>query len=314
MRMSRRRLCCSLRGGRPEHWSCCRLALRRPSGWPRKPARPDPRRSLGTGGWLVAALLGYGALATGAFRQFSFESIVIGWAWLTLASGAAWAFLSRRRLLAGWSSRAGPAGAVLVIVIAPLWRFNYNPQRSAKILFNSNVAYAYRSGLKPSLLMSLDEGRHVATRGGDRGVFTVWKYGGHQLQIRENGFPRGVISTDAEAFPRYTPETLQMVLPCVLFGKVERVLLLGLGSSEVAVDGASRFRFPRSSVSKPMRDWSSVARDVVSAETGSNPLDDERVTLAVCDPALGLGRRRREHSTSSCRPPKIWGWHRPSLI
>ena len=251
----------------------------------------SPRQSLRTGRWLIAAILGYGVLATEAFRYFSFASIVVGWAWLTVAAGASYAFLSRRTLLAGWPSRVALTTAVLLIVIAPLWRFNYNPERSAKILFNSNVAYAYRSGLKPSLLMSIDEGRHIATLAGDRGEFTVWKYGGHQLQIRENGFPRGVVSTDAEAFPRYTPETLQVVLPCVLFGKVERALVLGLGSSE-ALATAVAFPIPEIVCLESDVGLVQVARQVIAAQTGTNPLDDERVTLAVCDPALGLAASR----------------------
>jgi hypothetical protein len=248
-------------------------------------------RSLRTGGWLVAAMLGYSALATWTFRHFSSATIVIGWAWLTLVAGASCAFLSRRTLLAGWPSRVALSAAVLVIVIAPLWRFNYNPQRSAKILFNSNVAYAYRAGLKPSLLMSIDEGRHIATLAGDRGEFTVWKYGGHQLQIRESGFPRGVISTDAESFPRYTPETLQVLLPCVLFGKVERALVLGLGSSE-SLSTAVAFPIPEIVCLETDAGLVDLVRDVISAQTGANPVDDERVTLVVCDPALGVAASR----------------------
>jgi hypothetical protein len=251
----------------------------------------SPRRSLRAGGWLIAAMLGYGILTTEAFHHLSFASIVVGWAWLTVAAGASYAFLSRRTLLAGWPSCVALSVAVLLIVIAPLWRFNYNPERSAKILFNSNVAYAYRAGLKPSLLMSIDEGRHIATLAGDRGEFTVWKYGGHQLQIRENGFPRGVISTDAEAFPRYTAETLQVVLPCVLFGKVERALVLGLGSSE-ALSTAVAFPIPEIVCLESDAGLVQVARQVIAAQTGANPLDDERVTLAVCDPALGLAASR----------------------
>jgi spermidine synthase len=135
--------------------------------------------------------------------------------------------------------------------------------------------------------MTIDEGRHIATLAGDRGEFTVWKYGGHQLQIRESGFPRGVISTDAEAFPRYTAETLPVVLPCVLFGKVERALVLGLGSSE-SLSTAVAFPIPEIVCLETDAGLVRVARDVVSAQTGANPLDDERVTLLVCDPVLGL--------------------------
>src|SRR5204862_123489 len=105
-------------------------------------------------------------------------------------------------------------------------------RRSARLLFNARPAYAYHNGFGAELLMALDEGRHVATVAGQRGIHTVWRFGGHQLQIRENGIPRGVVSTDAEVFPRFIPETLQAALPLVLHGKAERLLLLGLGGGE----------------------------------------------------------------------------------
>jgi hypothetical protein len=174
-----------------------------------------------------------------------------------------------------------------VIVIAPLWRQHFDPVRSAKLLFNSHVAYAYRAGIKPSLLVALDEGRHVATATGQRGILTVWSYGGHQLQLRENGLPRGVVSTDPEAFPRYVPETLQTVVPCLMHGNAERMLLLGLGSGEAL---ATALSFPIQEIACLETDAGivRVVRNLQPAGAGPVALDDERVTLSVCDPAIGL--------------------------
>src|SRR5262249_11726268 len=139
--------------------------------------------------------------------------------------------------------RALTAAALVVVIIAPLWRQNFEPRQAAKLLFSANAAMAYRTGMDPSMLMTLDEARCTATLNGQRGVCTVWRYGGHQLQIRENGIPLGVVSTDPGAFPRFLPETLQMVLPLVLHEKPERLLLLGLGSSE-SLSAALSFPLP----------------------------------------------------------------------
>jgi len=188
------------------------------------------RWKIGSG--LVAALVGYGVISTWGFGRFAPESIVVGLAWWTVAAAAPAAVIAGRSLFAGWPQRVLAGGAVAVIVIAPIWRSNFDSRRSAKLLFNANAAYAYRGGLNPSLLMSLDESRHMATVTGENGIFTVWRFGGHQVQIRENGIPRGVVSTDAEAFPRFVPEILQSALPLALHDKAERLLLLGLGSSE----------------------------------------------------------------------------------
>jgi hypothetical protein len=238
------------------------------------------------GGLLVAAL-GYCAIAGAAFQHVSPDIVVIALAWLTAVSAIPTAAVLRDTLFARWPLRLVAATATGVIVIAPQWRQHFDPVRSAKLLFNSSVAYGYRSGLKPSLLVALDEGRHVATATGQRGIFTVWSYGGHQLQVRENGLPRGVVSTDPAAFPRYAPETLQTAVPCLIHGKAERVLLLGLGSGEAL---ATALSFPIQEITCLETDAGlvRVVRHLLPSGTGAMALDDERVTLSVCDPAIGL--------------------------
>lgn len=241
----------------------------------------------GIAGGLLAAVAGYCAIASAAFQHASADVVVICLAWLTFAAACPTAVSLRSTLLARWPARIIAAAATFVIMIAPQWRQHFDPVRSAKLLFNSNVAYAYRSGLKPSLLMGLDEGRHVATATGQRGIFTVWSYGGHQLQVRENGLPRGVVSTDPQAFPRYSPETLQTVVPCLMHGKAERVLLLGLGSGEAL---ATALSFPILEIACLETDAGlvHVIRNLQPEGTEGIPLDDERVTLSVCDPAIGI--------------------------
>src|SRR5262249_22761944 len=171
--------------------------------------------------------------------------------------------------------------------LAPLWRGNFDPRQSAKLLFNSNAADARRMGTASEQLMTLDDGRNVATVTGQRGIYTVWRYGGHQLQIRENGIPRGVASTDDEVFPRYVPETLQAVFPLVLHEKPERMLVMGLGSGEALSAG---LLFPLSDIVCLESDAGlvRVIRETVAGDSGMNPLNDERVSVAVCDPTVGV--------------------------
>jgi hypothetical protein len=144
------------------------------------------RRRLEIGTWLVAALLGFAFISTGAGSRFSLELIVVALAWWTLAAAGLTAVAAAREVLSAWPQRLLACGAVAVVVVAPLWRHNFDPQRAAKVLFNSHAAYAYRTGCDPSLLMSLDDGRWIATTAASGSVYTVWRFGGHQLQIREN--------------------------------------------------------------------------------------------------------------------------------
>jgi hypothetical protein len=246
-----------------------------------------PRLRLGITGWLVVAVCGSCAVSAMAQYGISTAQIVIGLAWLTAAAAAPAAIAARREVLTRWTYRAIAGGALAVIILGPLWRDHFDPSQSAKLLFNSNAADARRTGMAAELLMTLDDGRNVATVTGQRGIYTVWRYGGHQLQIRENGIPRGVTSTDDGVFPRFVPETLQTVLPLALHEKPERLLLMGLGSSESLSAG---LMFPLSEIVCLESDAGlvRVVREPVAADSKLNPLDDERVTLAVCDPAIGV--------------------------
>jgi hypothetical protein len=245
------------------------------------------RTRLGLVGWLVVAACGSCATSAAALGQFSPEQVIIGLAWLTVAAAAPAAIVARRELSTRWMHRAIAGGVLAAVAVAPMWRGHFDPRRSAKLLFNSNAADARRTGVAAEQLMLLDDGRNVATVTGQRGIYTVWRYGGHQLQIRENGIPRGVVSTDEDVFPRYVPETLQAVFPLVLHEKPERMLLMGLGSSEALSAG---LLFPLTDIVCLESDAGlvRVIRETVASDSGMNPLDDERITMAVCDPTVGV--------------------------
>ncbi len=251
-------------------------------------ARPAALR---LGGWLAAALLGYGFLSAWGLSQFSTEVILIGLAWWTIALAAAAALAARRELSTSRWRRLLAAGAVALVAVAPMWRGNFDAQQSAKLLFNAHAALAYRNGLDASLLTTLDDARPMATVTGERGIYTVWRFGGHQLQIRENGVPRGVASTDSEASPRFVPETLQTALPLVLHDRPRRMLVIGLGSGE-SLTAAVLFPIPEIVCLEADAGLVELLRNVVADGTGAVPLEDDRVTLSICDPSLGLAATR----------------------
>ena len=251
-------------------------------------ARPAALR---LGGWLAAALLGYGFLSAWGLSQFSTEVILIGLAWWTIALAAAAALAARRELSTSRWRRLLAAGAVALVAVAPMWRGNFDARQSAKLLFNAHAALAYRNGLDASLLTTLDDARPMATVTGERGIYTVWRSGGHQLQIRENGVPRGVASTDSEASPRFVPETLQTALPLVLHDRPRRMLVIGLGSGE-SLTAAVLFPIPEIVCVEADAGLVELLRNVVADGTGAVPLEDDRVTLSICDPSLGLAATR----------------------
>ncbi|HTI51741.1 MAG TPA: hypothetical protein VL475_12340, partial [Planctomycetaceae bacterium] len=169
---------------------------------------------------------------------------------------------------------------------------NCDVRLSARLLFNTSVFVGYRMGYGPNLLPALDEGRHVGTVHGSRGTMTVWKYGGKQLQFRENGMPAGVVSCDPDVFPRYLPETLQAALPLVLHARPQSLLLLGLGSGESLLTGLA-YPLPEIVCWEPDVGRVRALREIVAAQLDFNPLADERVQLTVADPALALDAEPR---------------------
>src|SRR5262249_18920217 len=103
---------------------------------------------------------------------------------------------AHRGILAGAVSAGG-----LVLAMAPWWCTDYQPSHAARLLFNSNVLIAAQSGHPVRALRFLDEARNVAVTEGERGTYTVWKYSAAQFQIRENGIPVGLVSSDPEIHP-----------------------------------------------------------------------------------------------------------------
>ncbi|MBS0261484.1 MAG: hypothetical protein JSS02_05960 [Planctomycetes bacterium] len=247
----------------------------------------DRENSSGTSLGVLAAVAGICVATVGTLPHWSPAAVLIGLSWMTLAVAVPLAWQSRQMWWGRRFSRVSLLATGLAVVVSPACSQCFDPVRSAKLLFNSNVAYGYRSGLKSEQLLALDDGRPVFTATGTRGLLSVWSFGGHQMQIRENGLPRGVVSTDAGCFPRYVPETLQTVVPCVLHGQPERVLILGLGSGEAL---ATAVAFPVLEIQCLEADAgvAGVVRQLRTEPTGPHALDDERVRFSICEPAWGV--------------------------
>jgi hypothetical protein len=253
--------------------------------------------------WLSTAFLGYWLTSAWGLREYSMQNVLIGLAWLSIAAAAVIGLMARSESPAARWQWVVAGLAVAFVVVGPRWRGNVDVRRSARLLFNANAAFAYRSGLDASLLAALDEARPVATAAGERGVYTVWSFGGHQVQLRENGVPRGVASTDAAASPRFVPETLQAILPLVLHDRPRRILLSGLGSGE-SLAAAARFPIPEINCLDADAALVRLLR-AVAGDASTNALDDDRVSLSICDPLLGLAAARSKFDVIVSSPEHL---------
>ena len=177
------------------------------------------------------------------------------------------------------------AGVGLVVTAGGFWFSSYDPARSARLLYSANTFAGYRRGLDAETLAVLDDGRCIQSRNSGRSTWTVWKHHGALFQLRENGIPRHLLSTDLAICPQSSAELLPVVAPLVVHPQPRHVLITELGSTAVL---QSCLAFPITSVTCTESDPALLefANSLIPSETGSSSLDDDRVRLLTIDAPL----------------------------
>lgn len=211
-----------------------------------------------------------------------------------LSAIAAISWLQRRTFPATIWTRTTTVLAMSGLVLIPLASGNYRPERAAKLLFSTNVLLANRAGTQAELLPFLDNGRCVSVIEGDRGTYTAWKHRGSQLQIRESGVPKAVISLEPQRCPQFSAEVMQAVMPLTLHDSPRNVLILGLGG-QVALRSSLMYPVQTVTCVESDRGLIQLIQETVWSKQGQvSPLDDGRTRLICMDPLLAvLGRAER---------------------
>lgn len=194
--------------------------------------------------------------------------------------------------------RLAVAAIVLFTLTALAW-VRYQPALAAKVLFDSGVFVASRAATPWEQLPVLDEGRAAVVVEGDRGTLIAWKFAGSRFLVRENGIPKGTLTTNANLAPRFLPDMLPTVLPVVTHEKPQSVLLLGLRAGE-PLAAATVFPLQRLVCVEADRGVAQLCRRLPltpgpSAQRGegeSTHFDDDRLEVRVCDPAFAVRTMR----------------------
>ncbi|GAB4135043.1 MAG: hypothetical protein Tsb009_00830 [Planctomycetaceae bacterium] len=188
-----------------------------------------------------------------------------------------------------------------LLIATPFLKNQYDPTKTARQLFATNVSIARMQGLDRELLSYLDEGRAITQVEGERGTFTVWRYRGLQLQFRENGVPKAIVSTKPGYCPHFTAEVMQAVMPLVLHDHPHRVLILGLGGG---VPLTTSLAFPTMHVTCVENDSAlpSLLKRTVWKESGMDPFQDERFRYLQLDPALAVACRGENYDVVISSP------------
>ncbi len=191
----------------------------------------------------------------------------------------------RGRLITGtaWTITA----ALLAVCV---FARTYEPSRSARLLFATNVFLAWRNATESRLLPFLDDSRLALEREGECGTYTVWKQRGMQLALRESGIPGGTFCPRPEIGPQFSGEIVPCVLPLALHEAPRHILILGLGSGSGL---AACLEFPVEDVTCVEADRALV--DVLEAKfwpaAQPNPRNDNRVRVLCAEPSLALQAR-----------------------
>jgi hypothetical protein len=225
---------------------------------------------------------------------------LIGLAWLLMALGLA-RWMRRRPLPRHWAAKLTTATAVCFVVAAPLFRGNYDPARTAKLLFATNVFVSHQSGIDSEYLMHLDEGRLISSREGERGTLTAWRYRGTQIHFRENGIPKAVVSSNILLCPQNTTDAMQAIIPLVMHESPRDVLILGMGSG-VPLTTSLSFPVQKLICVESDSQLLELLDEVVWSASREDPLGDDRVQLLTCDPALAVISDRNQYDVVISNP------------
>jgi len=186
-----------------------------------------------------------------------------------------------------WGGRAAFAGSLLLAATGPFVVKNADPLPAARLLFSTNVFIARQAAMEPEMLLQLDDARLTDSAEGSRGHLSVWRMRGSQLLVRENGVPKGMMSTNPRMAPQISSERLQALIPLVLHDRVDNVLILGLGSGVTLTTSMS---FPVLSMTCVESDAAmlTLAERCFWKDEFDQPGQDSRVQFVRAEPALAL--------------------------
>jgi len=233
---------------------------------------------------LVPAALGYCCYRWFDLATFGPTAVVLGSAILIWLAAGLLAGLGRQ-LHKGWMHWGAVAASFVVIAASSTWMDRYDPIRTARTLFSTDVFMAYRSKFDANELNQYDDARFHTLKEGSRGTYTIWKRRGSQWQIRQDGLSGIVAATDVDIHPQFSAELLPGVVPFVLHENPRKTLFLGLGSG---VSLAGSLHFPVMDVVCLEADpgYLELMKNEILPEMVDNPLLDERVRIRRADPAL----------------------------
>jgi len=251
----------------------------------------------------LAFAVGYCSIGYFGLSHFLTNDLMVVTAWVLACLGLV-QFVLRLQLPRGWVSRGLVAAAACLIVAAGPLRDRFDPSRSARLLFSTDVFVARQAGMAQEFFTVLNEGRNVALAEGKKGTYSVWKYRGSQLQLREDGVPKAIVSTDTRICPQFSAELLPAVLPLTLHEQPQDVLILGAGGG-VSLNTSLSFPVQHVTLAEADSGLLDLLESVIWQQAGADPLSDDRVRLLRVDPMLAVIGQDRHYDAIISSPDHL---------
>lgn len=223
-----------------------------------------------------------------------------------VAAALMWVVVLRARFTGGWSRAqwqmpAAVAAAVLIAALSPLTAHLYQPTLAARLLFNTNAILARKVGIERALVPHLDDARLVTAAEGDRGLTTLWISRGSQIQLRENGVPRGFASKLPALNPHPTGDLMLATIPLTLHAAPRRVMLLGAGTG-LAVRTTQAFPVHAVTCVEPERRLFDILATHVWPQGDRSPTADDRMHFVSLETQLALAADPEQYDVIISNP------------
>ncbi len=183
----------------------------------------------------------------------------------------------------GWRIVAGTLGSLL-LMCAAAWC--HHPELTARTLFSSDVFAASRRAEYRPVIAGWDGGRTVDVVETPAGTIVTSVRQGHQLQLRQNGFPAGQNTLNPALASPPPGDVMSAVVPMLLTPQADHVLVLGYGSG-VTLRAVTEFPV-RSAMCIDANPQVRALLERHDAFRVSSVSQDSRVTLVTADPLLAV--------------------------
>lgn len=194
--------------------------------------------------------------------------------------------------------RIGGVAVLGTAVALPLGMQRFRPESASQLLFSSAVFREYAAGTDAHLLLATNEGRLLTARETSQGFESTWRFAGSRIQIRRNGIPVGLTTTDTATCPQPSMATLPVVLPLLIHESPGHVLLLGDAGPAAE---ATSLLFPIQSLTAIHTGTRTVGD--IDTHFGSRR-EDDRFASFDAEPAVAIAGLNQHYDVIVSRPPQ----------